>query len=1110
MIPSCLCLLLLFRIRGNLCNLDLESLKLIFSRKLTMDNQDLISFASPNPTQKKDGHFRAELESISFDNNNDRTVEKFKAVQNLFSTPSSDPPPHPPPRAILPSVSPNGMFSYPNTTMPNLNRYQAFSSQVRQQNFTSFSNLPNQNVAATSVAGQSMFNQGINLPIQPHSSTSNSLSNQNTKLSLPSNQNSLQRANSTGSGGFSYSIPKSNSWNEEILTSTPKQNSSSSSGLRHTSPPPSIVSDIKSTTSSSSSSGRRKLQYKSKANTDSLIDLGVPGPSEGDGNTTTVSILHDFDPLNETDNEEEEEEIYWSSQKSNFSESFYDTNDPFSYMEQQAELTERISEVDDDSVDSPEPPVIPRRMVGVVRPTSFASQATIHRRSMAAINYENVVKKDRKIFENISVERKPAVAMDGEVISFIEMVTQVREDFRHDNLDTNPGIVAAVKLFASYPPHTEVKLVVDKVVFTAAIQSDLMVVIAQVLVKMDKDVGLVDQFRLKIHGQSEYLSDGQLSDYEYVHQCYKYDRDVHLTLAHKNDIIRDLARTAADDESDSKLSFNQISPLDTMKTLSFDDLRILLSTLQTEADRMSVTARTLASCSDKEVMKALRPKQMLQAVKAVASLLGGVETLELREACDQLCKSCLQFDAAKGNEDPAGRLRPEIVDEVGEKYAMVTLNRVSGTNFEKYALDISECLKSVKHRVEDLIRTYARTFRVDFEIETTTTLTPVEKRLTTDINETLLVKICCLHRLDSAWSYLDYRVDVRVYHGTKLILDVLSTPLGGPKQDHQDLHRSVTVDHWVEFSNLQISQIPLEARLVVSLVGRERLADKDQVWDQDKPGEDGLYKFTELGWASLQMFSHTKSLAQGSFLLPVWPVDANQQIGPAPDPGSHPAGDKCPLVSIVLPELGGPVQFPDNIQSLPSNQSIKFEQLDRNTRQELQDYCEQDILAFNKRPPKNKEIVWDKRHYLRGVCGALPKVLLAARSWDPKSLPSLYGLIESWPQPDIIDILQLFLPIFPDTVVRAAAVSWLSSLPSDQLLDFLPQLVEAVKHETWSASPLSRLLIERSLTCPRICHNLYWLLTQALPGVSPQVSQKSQTGFMFLCPVFVLSVLLLL
>ena len=77
----------------------------------------------------------------------------------------------------------------------------------------------------------------------------------------------------------------------------------------------------------------------------------------------------------------------------------------------------------------------------------------------------------------------------------------------------------------------------------------------------------------------------------------------------------------------------------------------------------------------------------------------------------------------------------------------------------------------------------------------------------------------------------------------------------------------------------------------------------------------------------------------------------------------------------------------------------------------------------------------------------------------------------------------------------ARVVTWLSSLPSDQLLDFLPQMVEAVKHETWSASPLSRLLIQRSLSCPRICHNLYWLLTQALPGVSPQV--KFRLGFEF-------------
>ena len=138
---------------------------------------------------------------------------------------------------------------------------------------------------------------------------------------------------------------KSSSWNDDILTSTPKRVSNSS--LRHTSPPPSLVSDVQSTASSNSHRSRQRLSYSQVKVKDpgSLIDLA--GQSE-DGNTTTVSILHDFDPLNETNNEEEEEEeeIYWTSQKSNFSESFYDNNDPFSYMEQQVShpvVVERLS-----------------------------------------------------------------------------------------------------------------------------------------------------------------------------------------------------------------------------------------------------------------------------------------------------------------------------------------------------------------------------------------------------------------------------------------------------------------------------------------------------------------------------------------------------------------------------------------------------------------------------------------------------------------------------------------------------------------------------------------------------------------------------------------------
>jgi len=76
---------------------------------------------------------------------------------------------------------------------------------------------------------------------------------------------------------------------------------------------------------------------------------------------------------------------------------------------------------------------------------------------------------------------------------------------------------------------------------------------------------------------------------------------------------------------------------------------------------------------------------------------------------------------------------------------------------------------------------------------------------------------------------------------------------------------------------------------------------------------------------------------------------------------------------------------------------------------------------------------------------------------------------------------------FPDTEVRKIALTWVRHIECDQLVDYLPQLVQALKHETWEDSPLAHFLLERSLTSPRIAHHLYWLLTQILPGDCPQV-----------------------
>ena len=76
----------------------------------------------------------------------------------------------------------------------------------------------------------------------------------------------------------------------------------------------------------------------------------------------------------------------------------------------------------------------------------------------------------------------------------------------------------------------------------------------------------------------------------------------------------------------------------------------------------------------------------------------------------------MAFDKAKGNEDPSGKLRPEIVEEVGEKYATVVLKAV--TNIQKeHAKSIQDELKNLQKSVQALIEIYANSFRVNFSFK---------------------------------------------------------------------------------------------------------------------------------------------------------------------------------------------------------------------------------------------------------------------------------------------------------------------------------------------------------------------------------------------------------
>lgn len=84
-------------------------------------------------------------------------------------------------------------------------------------------------------------------------------------------------------------------------------------------------------------------------------------------------------------------------------------------------------------------------------------------------------------------------------------------------------------------------------------------------------------------------------------------------------------------------------------------------------------------------------------------------------------------------------------------------------------------------------------------------------------------------------------------------------------------------------------------------------------------------------------------------------------------------------------------------------------------------------------------------------------------------------------------IFERFRLRFPDMEVRKLAVKWIRGISNDELVDYLPQMVVALRHETYEDSPLARFLLDRSLRSPRVAHHLFWLLSHNLPGTIPQV-----------------------
>ncbi|KAG2459649.1 PK3CD kinase, partial [Polypterus senegalus] len=135
----------------------------------------------------------------------------------------------------------------------------------------------------------------------------------------------------------------------------------------------------------------------------------------------------------------------------------------------------------------------------------------------------------------------------------------------------------------------------------------------------------------------------------------------------------------------------------------------------------------------------------------------------------------------------------------------------------------------------------------------------------------------------------------------------------------------------------------------------------------------------------------------------------------------------------------------------------------------------------------DKELLWKLRSEIRELYPENLAKLLSITKWNKQEdVAQMIYLLQNWPDLPPLHALELLDYTFPDRSVRAFTIRCLRKLSDDELFQYLLQLVQVLKYESYLDGDLTRFLLERALANRKIGHFLFWHLRSEMhvPSVS--------------------------
>uniref|UniRef100_A0A8C2IWF0 Phosphatidylinositol 4-phosphate 3-kinase C2 domain-containing subunit alpha n=1 Tax=Cyprinus carpio TaxID=7962 RepID=A0A8C2IWF0_CYPCA len=403
---------------------------------------------------------------------------------------------------------------------------------------------------------------------------------------------------------------------------------------------------------------------------------------------------------------------------------------------------------------------------------------------------------------------------------------------------------------------------------------------------------------------------------------------------------------------------------------------------------------------------------------------------------------------------------PAITDAIKRFKRSVNLPRTRSPEVREHSVSVEESLAGLTDAVFDLAKLYLRSF-----CSTTPGCTMEEDRRdsreASGTTEHLQFTLFAVHGIPATWvsSFEKYYLMCALTHNNRnLFKPVQSKKVG----TYKSFFYHIKWDELINFP-IAVALLPLEAMLSLSLYGvLNQNANNSPDSNKQRKGPELL------GKVSMPLFDFRRVLSRGSKLLSLWTSPQVLQPGAA-GKGKNPSERIILQIDFPSPAVDVLYVGPQE-NGCPDPQSL--EPLDLGDQSEIEK-----LLFFSTRLSRaDRQLLWDQRYYCRDYEYSLPKILASAPSWDWGSMGEIHSLLHHWPPLSPVSALELLDSKFADTEVRKVAVSWIESSSDDELADYLPQLVQAVKFECHLNNALVIFLLSRALGNVNIAHYLYWLL----------------------------------